>query len=79
MALTTALAATICLLSGLVIVTSILDQPSLGALRGAELTAGAFREAMPTFGPVVLTLGLLTFVFSTILSDLANGLMAYPI
>ena len=57
----------ICLLSGLVIVTSILDQPSLGALRGSELTAGAFREAMPTFGPIVLTLGLLTFVFSTIL------------
>src|SRR6185295_7840794 len=35
--------------------------------RGAELTAGAFREAMPTFGPILLTLGLLTFVFSTIL------------
>jgi len=50
-----------------VIVTSILDQPSLGTLRGSELTAGAFREAMPTFGPIVLTLGLLTFVFSTIL------------
>jgi AGCS family alanine or glycine:cation symporter len=57
----------ICLLSGLVIVTSILGDPSLGALRGSELTAGAFREAMPTFGPIVLTLGLLTFVFSTIL------------
>ena len=40
----------ICLLSGLVIVTSILDQPSLGQLRGSELTAGAFRQAMPTFG-----------------------------
>ena len=57
----------ICLLSGLVIVTSILANPSLGALRGAELTAGAFRETMPTFGPLLRTFGLLTFVFSTIL------------
>jgi alanine or glycine:cation symporter, AGCS family len=57
----------ICLLSGLVIVTSILGQPELGALRGSELTAGAFRQALPTFGPLVLTIGLLTFVFSTIL------------
>ena len=57
----------ICLLSGLVIVTSILGQPELGALRGSELTAGAFRQALPTFGPIVLTIGLLTFVFSTIL------------
>jgi AGCS family alanine or glycine:cation symporter len=57
----------ICLLSGLVIVTSILGQPELGPLRGSELTAGAFREALPTFGPIILTIGLLTFVFSTIL------------
>jgi AGCS family alanine or glycine:cation symporter len=55
------------ILSGLVIVSSILAQPSLGALRGSEITAGAFGEALPTFGPIVLTLGLLTFVFSTIL------------
>jgi AGCS family alanine or glycine:cation symporter len=57
----------ICLLSGLVIVTSILANPALGVLRGSELTAGAFRETMPTFGPILLTFGLLTFVFSTIL------------
>jgi AGCS family alanine or glycine:cation symporter len=57
----------ICLLSGLVIVTSIMDQPALGALRGSELTAGAFRQTLPTIGPIVLTTGLLTFVFSTIL------------
>ena len=58
----------ICALSGLVIVTSILRAPeTLGVLKGAELTSAAFRQAMPTFGPAVLTLGLLTFVFSTIL------------
>jgi AGCS family alanine or glycine:cation symporter len=57
----------ICLLSGLVIVTSILGQPELGALRGSELTAGAFQQVLPTVGPIVLTIGLLTFVFSTIL------------
>jgi AGCS family alanine or glycine:cation symporter len=57
----------ICLLSGLVIVTSILGQPELGALRGSELTAGAFGQVLPTIGPIVLTIGLLTFVFSTIL------------
>ncbi len=57
----------ICLLSGLVIVTGILDNPALGELRGADLTSGAFREVMPTFGPILLTFGLVTFVFSTIL------------
>jgi len=57
----------ICLLSGLVVVTSIMAEPSLGALKGSDLTAGAFHQAMPTFGPIVLTIGLLTFVYSTIL------------
>ena len=58
----------ICALSGLVIVTSVMQAPeTLGVLKGAELTSAAFRQTMPTFGPAVLTLGLLTFVFSTIL------------
>ncbi|MGE3177161.1 MAG: alanine/glycine:cation symporter family protein [Vicinamibacterales bacterium] len=57
----------VCALSGLVIVTSILENPALGRLTGAELTNGAFHQAMPTIGPAVLTVGLLTFVFSTIL------------
>lgn len=58
----------ICALSGLVIVTSVMRAPeTLGTLKGAELTSAAFHQAMPTFGPAVLTLGLLTFVFSTIL------------
>ncbi len=58
----------ICAISGLVIVTSILQNPDvLGPLRGSELTSAAFRQTLPTLGPAVLTLGLLTFVFSTIL------------
>lgn len=57
----------ICALSGLVIVTSILANPALGTLTGAALTSGAFHESMPGFGSAVLTMGLLTFVFSTIL------------
>jgi AGCS family alanine or glycine:cation symporter len=58
----------VCALSGLVIVTGILQNPSeLGALQGAELTSAAFHQSMPTLGPAVLTGGLLTFVFSTIL------------
>ncbi len=58
----------ICAISGLVIVTSIMENPEgLGALTGAELTSAAFHETLPTLGPAVLTVGLLTFVFSTIL------------
>lgn len=58
----------ICLISGLVIVTSVMQSPdALGPLRGAELTSAAFERTLPAVGPAVLTVGLLTFVFSTIL------------
>jgi AGCS family alanine or glycine:cation symporter len=58
----------VCALSGLVIVTSVMQDPDgLGSLTGAALTSGAFRQSLPTLGPAVLTFGLLTFVFSTIL------------
>lgn len=58
----------ICLMSGLVIVSSVMRNPSeLGGLTGADLTSAAFRQSLPGFGPIVLTVGLLTFVFSTIL------------
>jgi len=53
----------ICAMTGLVIVNSG-DWAS--GLKGAELTKSAFSH-IPYAGPVVLTLGLLTFVFSTIL------------
>ena len=35
-------------------------------LGGSALTKAAFED-LPTIGPIVLTIGLLTFVFSTIL------------
>lgn len=53
----------ICALSGLVLVNSNVWTKGLD---GALLTKTAFT-AIPLIGPVVLTIGLLTFVFSTIL------------
>lgn len=53
----------VCLMTGLVVVNS--GDWQLG-LNGASLTKSAF-EHIPVFGPIVLTIGLLTFVFSTIL------------
>src|SRR5437764_3433806 len=53
----------VCAMTGLVVVNS-------GAwtygLAGAQLTKAAYT-ALPVAGPIVLTVGLLTFVFSTIL------------
>jgi AGCS family alanine or glycine:cation symporter len=53
----------VCAMTGLVVVNS-------GAwtqgLKGSALTHAAFAD-LPTVGPLVLTVGLLTFVFSTIL------------
>ncbi len=57
----------ICALTGLVVVSSILRMPAgMEGLNGAALTKAAF-EHIPVIGPIVLTGGLLTFVFSTIL------------
>ena len=57
----------LCAMTGLVIVSEVIISPSdLGGLTGAALTKGAFAR-IPVIGPVVLTGGLLTFVFSTIL------------
>ncbi|MGL5440681.1 MAG: alanine/glycine:cation symporter family protein [Filifactoraceae bacterium] len=57
----------VCAITGLVLVTSILKYPTeLGGLSGAALTSSAFAE-IPTIGPIVLTIGLITFAFSTIL------------
>ena len=50
-------------MTGIVIVNSGLWEKGL---KGAALTKGAFA-AIPTIGPIILTVGLLTFVFSTIL------------
>ena len=57
----------VCLLTGLVLVSSILKDPvGMDGLVGANLTAGAFN-AIPVIGPAVLTFGLITFAWSTIL------------
>ncbi len=53
----------VCLMTGLVIVNS---GEWVGGLNGAALTKKAFED-FPIVGPTVLTVGLLTFVFSTIL------------
>ncbi len=53
----------VCAMTGLVVVNSGHWRQGLS---GAELTSAAFA-AVPVAGPLVLTVGLLTFVFSTIL------------
>ncbi len=53
----------VCAMTGLVVVNSGDWQ---NGLNGASLTKAAFSD-VPVIGPLVLTLGLLTFVFSTIL------------
>ncbi len=57
----------VCLLTGLVLVSSIIKDPvGMEGLVGANMTAGAFN-AIPVIGPAVLTFGLITFAWSTIL------------
>ncbi len=53
----------VCAITGIVIVNS---NEWVKGLNGASLTKAAFTD-LPVVGPVVLTIGLLTFVFSTIL------------
>ena len=56
----------ICALTGLVIVSSILAYPDISFDNGATLTKMAFSK-IPYFGTPLLTFGLMTFAFSTIL------------
>ena len=56
----------ICALTGLVIVSSIIAYPDIDYSNGAELTKMAFSK-IPCVGPFILSFGLLTFAFSTIL------------
>ena len=56
----------ICAITGLVLVSSIMADPSSDSTAGARLTKVAFGQ-IPTFGPFVLTMGIVTFSFSTIL------------
>lgn len=54
----------VCLMTGLVVVQSHDWTQGIG---GAALTAKAFADLHGALGPLVVTVGLLTFVFSTIL------------
>jgi AGCS family alanine or glycine:cation symporter len=57
----------VCAITGITLVSSIMADPAgMEGLNGAALTKAAFSH-FPIVGPVVLTVGLLTFVFSTIL------------
>lgn len=57
----------ICAMTGIVVVSCIVKDPvSLNGLKGSALTNAAFAQ-IPVIGPIILTVGLLTFVFSTIL------------
>ncbi len=58
----------VCLMTGLVLVSSIIKHPSIDGLsgNGAELTTLAFSK-IPIIGVPVLVIGLVTFAFSTIL------------
>jgi AGCS family alanine or glycine:cation symporter len=56
----------ICALTGLVIVSSIIAYPDIDFSNGATLTKDAFAK-IPIFGRSLLSFGLLTFAFSTIL------------
>lgn len=61
----------VCAITGLVLVSTILSNPAVSAdggsaADGAVLTSQAFSQ-IPVVGPIVLTFGLITFAFSTIL------------
>ena len=59
----------VCLMTGLVLVTTIMKNPNINADEvsdGGVLTSLAFGQ-IPVLGPVILTLGIITFAYSTIL------------
>lgn len=56
----------VCALTGLVLVSSIIAYPDIDYTNGAKLTQAAFGK-IPYVGSIVLTVGLITFAFSTIL------------
>ncbi len=56
----------ICAITGLVVTTSILAYPEIGQDQGGMLTREAFGK-VPYIGGIILTFGILTFSFSTIL------------
>ena len=56
----------VCALTGLVLVSSIVAHPDIDCTQGAALTKAAF-DKLPVVGPLILSVGIVTFAFSTIL------------
>ena len=56
----------VCALTGLVLVSSIIAHPDIDSSQGAALTKAAF-EKLPYVGTLILSVGIVTFAFSTIL------------
>ena len=56
----------ICAMTGIVIVSSILAYPDIDYQNGAELTKVAFAK-IPVVGSLVMSVGMITFAFTTIL------------
>ena len=56
----------ICALTGLVLVSSIIANPDIDHTQGAALTKVAF-DKIPYIGSIILSVGIVTFAFSTIL------------
>lgn len=56
----------ICALTGLVLVSSVIAHPDIDCTHGAALTKAAF-DKIPFVGSIILTVGITTFAFSTIL------------
>lgn len=59
----------VCAMTGLVLVTTIMKNPSINAdevANGGVLTSMAFSQ-IPFIGPAILTLGIISFAYSTIL------------
>ncbi len=59
----------VCLMTGLVLVSTMMKNPGLGAEQitdGGRLTTMAFSQ-IPYFGPFILVVGIITFAYSTIL------------
>ena len=56
----------VCALTGLVLVSSIIAHPDIDHTQGGALTQAAFSK-IPYVGSIILTAGIITFAFSTIL------------
>ena len=56
----------VCAITGLVLVSSIVAHPDIDCTQGAALTKAAF-DKLPYVGPLILSVGIVTFAFSTIL------------